>query len=188
MLVLALVENLQRTNLNPLEEARGYKRLIDEFNLTHQQVAEAVGKDRTTITNLLRILTLPESVQRMVEDGRLSSGHARALLALPSATLVVEIASTTVERGLSVRDLEQLVRERGGASERQTPKSRPATTAASPTSDPAVRGIEDQLRRELQTDVKLRMTGPAKGTIELTFYSNDDLDRLLGLILRGERV
>jgi ParB family chromosome partitioning protein len=78
MLVLALVENLQRTNLNPLEEARGYKRLIDEFNLTHQQVADAVGKDRTTITNLLRILALPDVVQKMVEGGGLSTGHARA--------------------------------------------------------------------------------------------------------------
>jgi ParB family chromosome partitioning protein len=83
MLVLALVENLQRSDLNPIEEARGYKRLIEDFELTQQQVAEAVGKDRTTVTNLLRVLTLPESVQQMVESGRLSTGHARALL--PSA-------------------------------------------------------------------------------------------------------
>src|SRR5262249_15117172 len=82
MLVLALVENLQRANLNAIEEARGYRRLIDDFALTQQQVAEAVGKDRTTVTNLLRVLTLPESVRQMVESGNLSSGHARALLGL----------------------------------------------------------------------------------------------------------
>jgi len=187
MLVLALVENLQRTNLNPLEEARGYRRLIDEFNLTHQQVAEAVGKDRTTITNLLRILGLPDVVQKMVEDGRLSTGHARALLGLADPGLAAEIAAVAAARGLSVRDLEQLVRERTTGPERQTPKSRQSVGTAPSTADVAVRGIEDDLRRYLQTDVRLRLNGSAKGTIELTFYSNDDLDRLLGLILKGDR-
>ena len=186
MLVLALVENLQRANLNPVEEARGYRRLIDEFNLTHQQVAEAVGKDRTTITNLLRILGLPDVVQKMVEDGRLSTGHARALLGLPESSLVTEIAAIAADRELNVRDLEQLVRERSSI-ERQTPKTRPAV-AAPPTADAAVRGIEDDLRRYLQTDVRLRLSGPSKGTIEMTFYSNEDLDRLIGLILRAERI
>src|SRR5215475_15792869 len=123
MLVLALVENLQRANLNPLEEARGYKRLIDEFNLTHQQVAEAVGKDRTTVTNLLRILSLPDAVQSMVEDGRLTSGHARTLLGLSDSTTLVVIDMLAIARGLNVRDLEQLVRERAGTPTRQTPKS-----------------------------------------------------------------
>src|SRR5690349_18232942 len=92
MLVLALVENLQRANLNAVEEARGYRRLIDDFQLTQQQVAEAVGKDRTTVTNLLRILTLPERVREMVERGELSSGHARALLALDARDSIVELA------------------------------------------------------------------------------------------------
>lgn len=186
MLVLALVENLQRTNLNPLEEARGYRRLIDEFHLTHQQVAESVGKDRTTITNLLRILGLPDVVQRMVEDGRLSSGHARALLALSDSSLVEEMGGVAASRGMSVRELEQLVRDRsGGGAERQTPKSRPPVPDHS--TDAAVRSLEDELRRYLQTDVRLRLTGPAKGTIELTFYSNDDLDRIIGMIVRGDR-
>ena len=186
MLVLALVENLQRTNLNPLEEARGYRRLIDEFHLTHQQVAESVGKDRTTITNLLRILGLPETVQRMVEDGRLSSGHARALLALADAGQAEEVASLAAGRGLSVREIEALVRERTAGSERHTPKSRPAAEADG-QSNAAARSIEDELRRYLQTDVRVRLSGPAKGTIEVTFYSNEDLDRLLGMIVRGER-
>jgi ParB family transcriptional regulator, chromosome partitioning protein len=186
MLVLALVENLQRTNLNPLEEARGYRRLIDEFHLTHQQVAESVGKDRTTITNLLRILGLPEAVQRMVEDGRLSSGHARALLALADAAQAEEVATLAAGRGLSVREIEALVRERTAAPERHTPKSRPAAAGNEPP-NAAVKGIEDELRRYLQTDVRLRLSGPAKGTIEVTFYSNDDLDRLLSMIVKGER-
>lgn len=186
MLVLALVENLQRTNLNPLEEARGYRRLIDEFHLTHQQVAESVGKDRTTITNLLRVLGLPETVQRMVEDGRLSSGHARALLALADAGQAEEVASLAAARGLSVREIEALVRERTAGSERHTPKSRPAAEADG-QSNAAARSIEDELRRYLQTDVRVRLSGPAKGTIEVTFYSNEDLDRLLGMIVRGER-
>lgn len=183
MLVLALVENLQRTNLNPLEEARGYRRLIDEFHLTHQQVAEAVGKDRTTVTNLLRILGLPDSVQRMVEDGRLSTGHARALLGLADATASAEVAGIAATRGLSVRDLEQMVRERTGATPRQTGKHKPVSDIPT-TGDAVVRAIEDDMRRYLQTDVRVRLTGPTKGTLELAFYSNDDLVRLIELILR----
>ena len=185
MLVLALVENLQRANLNPLEEARGYRRLIEEFNLTHQQVADAVAKDRTTITNLLRILTLPDAVQKMVEDGGLSTGHARALLGLADAALMAEVAESAANRGLSVRELEQVVRERTASPDKPPKAKRPSPAGPMPA-DAAVRGIEDDLRRYLQTDVKLKLSGPSKGTIEVTFYSNDDLDRLLGLILRDE--
>jgi ParB family chromosome partitioning protein len=186
MLVLALVENLQRANLNPLEEARGYKRLIDEFNLTHQQVADAVGKDRTTITNLLRILALPDVVQKMVEVGNLSTGHARALLGLSDSGLMAEVASAAVARGLNVRELEQLVRDRSTNSEKSTGKGKSGTPIVAPPAEAAVRGIEDELRRYLQTDVRLKLAGASKGTIEVTFYSNDDLDRLMSLILRDE--
>ena len=183
MLVLALVENLQRTNLNPLEEARGYRRLIDEFHLTHQQVAEAVGKDRTTVTNMLRMLALPDSVQAMVEGGKLSTGHARALLGLADSAAVVEVAGIAASRGLSVRDLEQLVRERVGATPRPTPKSKQASGLPT-ANDAIIRAIEDDLRRYLQTDVRVRLAGQTKGTLELAFYSNDDLVRLIELILR----
>ena len=186
MLVLALVENLQRANLNPLEEARGYKRLIDEFNLTHQQVADAVGKDRTTITNLLRILVLPDGVQKMVEDGGLTTGHARALLGLSDSGLMAEVAAAAVTRGLSVRELEQLVRDRTANPERQAGRGKSSTPTVAPAADAAVRGIEDELRRYLQTDVRLKLAGTSKGSIEVTFYSNDDLDRLMSLILRDE--
>ena len=116
MLVLALVENLQRANLNAIEEARGYRRLIDDFQLTQQQVAEAVGKDRTTITNLLRVLGLPEQVQQMVEQGALTTGHARALLALGPEHSPLRLADEAVSAKLSVRELEQRVRELTGVT------------------------------------------------------------------------
>ena len=186
MLVLALVENLQRANLNAVEEARGYRRLIEDFQLTQQEVAEAVGKDRTTVTNLLRILTLPEPVQRLVEAGTLSSGHARALLALAPGYSAEEFAARAVETGMSVRALEQLVRATSAAPERPPQQQRPGRGERQ-SPNPAVRSVEDALRRYLQTDVRIQMTAPDKGTLELKFYSNDDLDRLLDLILREKR-
>lgn len=193
MLVLALVENLQRANLNAIEEARGYRRLIDEFQLTQQQVAEVVGKDRTTVTNLLRVLTLPDAVQEMVQSGALSTGHARALLALGANASAAHVAKLAVERGMSVRDLEQHVRELTGAKPGPE-KGRPGSTAstktgsASPTTSSAARAIEDELRRYLQTDVHLQLNAPEKGKIELNFYSNEDLERILELILRDRRI
>lgn len=190
MLVLALVENLQRANLNAIEEARGYRRLLDEFQLTQQQVAEAVGKDRTTVTNLLRVLTLPESIQAMVEHGELSTGHARALLALPPAHSAIDLAREAAKAGMSVRELEQRVRELSGAPPTSTDK-RPSVTAGkpapAPAQDPAARRLEDDLRRHLQTDVRVLLSGREKGKIELSFYSNEDLERLLDLILREKR-
>lgn len=191
MLVLALVENLQRANLNAIEEARGYRRLQEEFGLTQQRVAEVVGKDRTTVTNLLRILTLPADVQVLVERGALSAGHARALLALSPAHSVVEIAKSAVQRGASVRELEAMVRElsAAGGERPESPPTTPAQPRTSPVevADPAVKRIEDDLRRYLQTDVRIQVTGDKKGKVELAFYSNDDLDRLLDLILRERR-
>src|SRR5262249_18409506 len=156
MLVLALVENLQRANLNAVEEARGYRRLIDDFQLTQQQVADAVGKDRTTVTNLLRVLTLPEQVREMVERGDLSSGHARALLALAPPNSVLDLAKEAVSTGVSVRALEQRVRELNAPPAPESPAETPSKapggglTAKSPA-DPAVRHIEDQIRSYLQT-------------------------------------
>lgn len=192
MLVLALVENLQRANLNAIEEARGYRRLLDEFSLTQQQVADAVGKDRTTVTNLLRVLSLPEQIQQFVQDGKLSTGHARALLALPPNRSALEVAEQAIQRSLSVRELEQFVRELSGVSTPVKEKpgsgtsSKPAATPSA-AADPAVRRLEDDLRRYLQTDVRVQLSGEAKGKIEVAFYSNDDLDRVLELILRERR-
>ena len=187
MLVLALVENLQRTNLNPLEEARGYRRLIDEFQLTQQQVAEAVGKDRTTITNLLRILSLPEDVLSFVERGALSSGHAKALLALTVSELAPELAQSVEKDGLSVRELEQRVRDLNAGSRAPAEPTKQARPSTSNQPNPVLRAMEDDLRRYLQTDVRLSSSPDTKGRIEVSFFSADDLERLLGLILRGNK-
>jgi ParB family chromosome partitioning protein len=191
MLVLALVENLQRANLNAIDEARGYKRLIDEFGLTQQQVADVVAKDRTTVTNLLRVLTLPVEVQSLVESGDLSVGHARALLALPPTCSALEFAREAIADGLSVRELEQLVRAAAGGPG-LGPETQPATPVARPdqlarSADPAVRRLEDDLRRYLQTDIRIQLSAPAKGRLEISFYSEEDLERVLDLILRDQR-
>lgn len=193
MLVLALVENLQRANLNTIDEARGYRRLLDEFKLTQQQVAEAVGKDRTTVTNLLRILALPDAIQQMVEQGKLSAGHARALLPLPTGKAALEVAKHALEQGLSVRQLEQHVRSLANppksepSSERGGSHRSSSTASSAPTADPAAKRLENDLRKYLQTDVKLYVTGDSKGRIELSFYSNDDLDRIIDLVMGGAR-
>jgi ParB family chromosome partitioning protein len=196
MLVLALVENLQRANLNSIEEARGYRRLLDDFHLTQQQVADAVGKDRTTVTNLLRVLSLPEQVQEMVETGTLSAGHARALLALGPGHSVIGLAKETVDTGISVRDLERRVRELSSPPPAPIPETKQSDGAPPPrrsesggwpTTPSATRRIEDDLRKYLQTDVKMIVGPDEKGRIELSFYSNDDLDRVLDLILRDNR-
>lgn len=190
MLTLALVENLQRADLNPLEEAEGYQRLIDEFGLTQQQVADAVGKDRTTITNLLRVLSLPPGVRQMIERGQLTAGHARALLPLKDERLQMELANEVVARQLSVREAEARAREiAGGSSGRaQEPAARTnaGTPSAGPT-DPAVRRIEEQLRKHLQTDVHVQQSGNDRGVVRISFYSADDLERLLELVM-GRRV
>src|SRR4051794_17841832 len=130
MLTLALVENLQRADLNPLEEAEGYQRLIDEFGLTQQQVADAVGKDRTTITNLLRVLTLPTAIRAMVERGHLTAGHARALLPVKDERQQLALANEIVARGLSVREAEARARAHANDDGGRT-KAGAGTTARS---------------------------------------------------------
>ena len=188
MLVLALVENLQRTNLNALEEARGYRRLVDEFQLTQQQVAEAVGKDRTTVTNLLRILALPDEILVLVEQGSLSPGHARALLALGESGSAVPFAQLTVKEALSVRELEQRVRDaNAGANPEVVPSAKPSSPPTPKQQSPVLRSIEDDLRRFLQTDVRISTSEANRGKIEISFFSADDLDRVLELILRDNK-
>ena len=184
MLTLALVENLQRADLNPLEEAEGYQRLIDEFGLTQQQVADAVGKDRTTITNLLRILTLQPAVRQLLERGHISAGHARALLPVKDERRQLELANEIVARQLSVREVE--ARARSLTTEATTPARsvpRAATPAISGTTDAATKRIEEQLRKHLQTDVHVQILGHDRGVLRITFYSADDVERLLDLIV-----
>jgi ParB family transcriptional regulator, chromosome partitioning protein len=181
LLTLALIENLQRSDLNPLEEAEGYKRLVDEFALSHAQIGEIVGKDRSTVANLLRLLLLPAAVRRLLGDGTISLGHARALLGLSDDRAMIELAREAANQGLSVRDIERRVQDSPNArqpAKAATPKQRPGGTGEART-------IEDRLRRHLQTDVRVHLgKGKAtKGELRIHFYSNDDLDRVLELIL-----
>jgi ParB family transcriptional regulator, chromosome partitioning protein len=180
LLTLALVENLQRADLNPIEEAGGYQRLVDEFGLTQQQVADVVGKDRATVANILRVLHLPASVRRMLQDGQLSLGHARALLALTGERAMIDLAREVAAKGLSVREVERRVRE--------TPAARKPSRAARPELHSAeARQIEQQLRRRLGTDVEIVLSAKEKGTIRIPFYSADDLERILDLVLGPSR-
>jgi len=179
-LELAIIENVQRTDLNAIEEARGYQRLLGEFSLTHQEIAEAVGKDRSTITNLLRVLALPDAVQRSVESGELSAGHARALAGLQNE-IAVQLANDVIARGLSVRQTEHRARLSRDVSEpkREDNRRKPRVNQATPAS----RRLEDQLRRYLQTDVHVELSADVKGVLRISFYSAEDLDRLKDLIL-----
>ncbi len=176
VLTLALIENLQRDDLSPVDEARGYERLIQEFNLTQQDVAAAVGRDRSTVANALRLLRLPEAVLGMIHDGHLSVGHARALLALEDLRLVTNLAREAVAQGWSVREVEDRVR--GGRAPERRPRLKRGMAPA-----PEVRRVEDALRRRLGTDVRVSLRAKGKGQLHISFYSNDDLARLLELML-----
>jgi ParB family chromosome partitioning protein len=176
LLSMALVENLQRADLNPIEEAEGYQRLITEFSLTQQDVAAAVGKDRSTVANILRLLALPASVRRLVWDGTISIGHARALLSLGDESQMATLAREIIAEGLSVRDVERRARER-------TPTRARAANRRVETKSAEIRRIEDQVRRKLQTDAHVLLSTKGKGELRIPFYSADDLERLLDLIV-----
>ena len=176
LLTLALIENLQRDDLSAVDEARGYERLIAEFKLAQQDVADAVGRDRSTVANALRLLKLPELVLQMLHEGHLSVGHARALLALEDPRIVTNLAREAVAQGLSVREVEDRVR--GGRAPERRPRMKRGVGAA-----PEVRRVEDALRRRLGTDVRVSLRARGKGHIHVSFYSNDDLARLLEMIL-----
>jgi ParB family chromosome partitioning protein len=176
LLTLALIENLQRDDLNPIDEARGYQRLIDEFELAPPDVAKLVGRDRSTVSNTLRLLGLPEEVQDQVVSGALSAGHARALLALPAPDAMVRIGRQAVAQGWSVRETEAQVRN--GSPK----KRRRGTTGPQPASVEA-RRVEEALRRRLGTDVRLTAKRRGRGLLSISYYSNDDLARVLELIL-----
>lgn len=179
LLSLAMVENLQRADLNPIEEAEGYEQLIRDFSLTQQEVADIVGKDRSTVANTLRLLALPASVRRLVWDGAITVGHARALLGLGEPGQMADLARVVVSEGLSVREVEQRVRAAGNTKKTGSPVG-DARSAE-------VRDIEDRLRKRLGTDVKVVQVGKsAKGELRIPFYNNEDFERLLELILGRE--
>lgn len=173
-LEIALIENLQREDLNPIETAKAYQQLIDNLGLSHEEVAHRVGKDRATVTNTLRLLSLPESVQEYVADGRISAGHARALLSLKNEELCKNVANLIISKGLSVRQTEQLVKKLTSAPIRK----KEAITVQLPD----IISLENQLQRKLGTKVKLISSDARKGRIVIYFYSPEDLERILNLL------
>ncbi len=187
LLTLALVENLQRADLNPIEEGEGYQRLATEFSLTQGEVAEIVGKDRSTVANMLRLLNLPNTVRTMLRDGHLSVGHARALLAISSERDMLELAKEIVAKGLTVRDVEQRARNAAPPSSTRAPRKKSGESGAGLNAE--LKRLQDELRRHLQTDVTITVGDRERGKIEIAFYSSDDLERVLDLVLASrERI
>jgi len=174
-LEFALAENLLRRDLNPIEVAHAYQTLQDEFHLNHEQVAERLGINRSSVTNMLRLLRLPKGVQEMITREEISYGHARALLALDSETAQLQLAARIRQQGLSVRDVESLVEPR-------QPKKPERTSGAKPM-DPNVRAAAQELERTLGTRVKIRGDG-RRGAIEISYFSSEDLNRIYDLIVR----
>ena len=177
ILTLALIENLQRTDLNPIEEGEGYHKLSHEFGLTQQQIAETVGKDRTTITNMLRLLQLPAMVRELVQQGELTMGHAKVLLGLEDPEKITRLAQEVVKEGLTVREIES--RLRGVGTHRGKKTGRPR---AIDRQSPEAKRVEERLRRFLQTDTVIKVGPKNRGTLTIHFYSADDLERVLELM------
>ena len=179
LLTLALVENLQRSDLNPIEEAEGYSRLSAEFALTQQEIAEVVGKDRSTIANSLRLLNLPPVVRRMLQDGQLSVGHARALLGISSERVMIDLARETIAKNYSVRDVERRVKQAG--TSKRPPHAAVQKNGGERNAE--LHRLTDRLRRRLQTDVAVDIDDKDRGHLRIDFYSVDDLNRLIELII-----
>lgn len=172
-MLIAIIENMQREDLNPIEEAEGISQMVTVFGMTQEQVSKSVGKSRPYITNVLRLLKLPQEVQAMVSDGQLSAGHARALAGLSSKKKQIELAEKIAAEGLSVRETEKLLKEES------TPAKRPAKRKAEKNAD--VKRVEEDLKTVLGTKVNLAMNGK-KGKIEIEYYSREELDRLIDLL------
>lgn len=180
LLTLAMIENLQRSDLDPIEEADGYQRLVDEFALSAQEVAEIVGKDRSTVANALRLRALPASVKRMLQTKQLAPGHARALLPLANERAIVDMAREAAGNGWSVREVERRVNSiKPGGKGTHAPGTTPKGTPPAQGSAAIVTRMQDALRHKLQTPVSIALTGKASGEIRITFFNNDDLDRVL---------
>lgn len=178
-LTLALVENLQRADLNAMEEAEGFNRLIAEFALTQAEVASAVGKDRSTVANSLRLLGLPATIRHMVQDGQLSAGHARALLGMTNEHVMTDLAREIVAKNLSVRDVERRVKQ--GTRPARQPIAAPAQQMST-ARRAEINRLTDLLRRRLQTDVAIEINSKDRGELRVSFFSADDLNRLIELI------
>ena len=177
LLEVALIENVQREDLNPIEEAQAYSKLIETVGLTQEALAERVGRDRSYITNYLRLLKLPEDIQQLVKTKRISTGHARTLLGLQHVDLQRLVARQIISNDLSVRATEDIVRKRTEKSS----STRRAPAAA--TVDPNVRAAESKLRRALGTQVRILEDGTGAGKLEISYFNQQDLDRLFSMIM-----
>jgi ParB family transcriptional regulator, chromosome partitioning protein len=176
-LELALIENIQRADLNPLEEANAYRQLSDEFQFSHEQIAERVGKSRVAVTNTLRLLKLPEAVQQALLDMRVSEGHARALLALATPQAMEAALKTVIAQEMTVRQTEELVRKLSGEKPPSAPKSGPSADTLA---------LEERLRTSLGTKVSLKAGNKGNGSLTLFFYSEEELNALLSRLIDEE--
>jgi len=172
---VALIENIQREDLNPIEIAIAFEKLAVELGLSHEEIGQRTGKDRSTITNMLRLLRLPGDVQIMLAERRLSMGHAKAILSLPEDDLQREVAERAAAQGMSVRQVEQLVQK---MTQARDPKKQ-----SEPDIDPNVKAAIRELENSLGTKVRIIERAPGKGRIEIDYYSNDDLDRIYSVIV-----
>jgi ParB family chromosome partitioning protein len=176
LLEIALIENIQRENLNPIEEAQAYKKLIETVGLTQESLASRVGRDRSYITNYLRLLRLPDDLQQLVKDGRLSTGHARTIVGLSQPDIQRRVARQVIDGGLSVRATEHLVQKLAEGRRAKNTAPRPI--------DPNLRAAETKLRRALGTQVRITQSGPdGRGRVEISFFNNRDLDRIYSLLM-----
>jgi len=171
-LEVALIENIQREDLSPIETAQAFQRLTKDFNLTQEELSEKVGKERATVANYMRLLKLPDEIKTLVDEGKLSMGHARALLSIEGRQAQVEAGRAIIKRGLSVREAEAIVKR---LASRPTLKPR--------KKDPQIASLQDRLIKSLGTKVRLRHSGK-RGRIEIEYYSLEELDRLLDILIR----
>jgi len=176
ILEVSLIENIQREDLNPIEIAQAFDRLCREMGLSHEEIAKRTGKDRSTVTNMIRLLRLPDQVQILLAERKLSMGHARAILGIENPQLQLSLADKAAAEGMSVRQVERAVQKMN--EEREPSEAKPE-----PRLDPNVKAALEELERHLGTRVKILEKGQGRGKIEIEFYSMDDLDRIYSLIV-----
>ncbi len=174
-LELALIENIQREDLNPMETAEAFERLVNDFDLTHEDLSKKVGKDRATVSNYMRILKLPDEVKKLIAAGALTIGHAKALLQIENTNALIDLARKSAQSGLSVRAVEQLARKIGNAHPSGSRKTKPR--------DPQIASLEEKLIQSLGTKVRLRHNANNRGRVEIEYYSLEELDRLLDILI-----
>ncbi|MEG8947379.1 ParB/RepB/Spo0J family partition protein [Rosettibacter firmus] len=179
MLALSLIENIQREKLNPIEVANAYKRLMEECNLSQEEIAKRVGKDRTTITNFIRLLKLPEIIQKSLIENKITTGHARALINLPSETIQLEIHDKIIKKNLSVRKVEELVRKYLESKNGKGTKN--LSTIKDNLMNASQKNLEERLQGILGTKVHCKINNSGTGQIIIEFYSHDELERLFEL-------